>query len=1067
VTRFALRNPHLIVVLVLGLIVIGVTATLRLPTDILPLFRTPAVQILTFYPGMPAEVMEKDITSRLERWTGQANGIAGQESKSMVGVSIVKDFFREDIDPNTAMSQVTSLAMSDLYYLPPGTIPPMVMPFDPTASIPLCLLTVYSDTYGEKELYDIAYFELRNRLQGITGVIAPAVYGGKLRRILSYVDPDQLQARGLSPMDVIDSIQRYNTMIPTGSAKLGEIDYQVVANGMVEHVSELDDIPMKLEDGAPVFVGDVAETLDSSAIQTNIVRVNGRRQVYIPIYRQPGANTIEIVEGVRAMLGPIKQRLPQGVNLGLIFDQSIYVRESIANLQHEALLGGGLAVLAILLFLRSWRSTLFISLAIPISVLAAFLGLYFTDNSLNIMTLGGLALVLGRLVDDAIVVLENTHRHLALGKPPLQAALDAASEVAMPVLVATITTAVVFFPVVFLSGLGRFLFTPLAVTVAFAIGASYLVSMTLVPICCAHFLVGRTGSKGAGHGNEPDTALSEARGPMARLERRCVSVVRWSLGHRAAVVIGALVLFIGSLAMFPRLGTELFPSVDTGQFTVRVRAPSGTRIENTEALVARVEDSLRNTIPEHDLSMLVSNIGVLLDWPAAYTPNSGSMDAFILVQLTAERQHSVFEHVKTLRPLLQREFPGIEFAFETGGMLTAALNFGLPSPINIQIEGNKLDVASELAKRVTAICEVVPGAVDVRIQQKLDYPQVSLDVDRTRAAYLGLTQEDVVKNVVTSLNSSINFNPSFWIDEKNGNHYFIGAQYPESAIESMSTLEHIPVGGTGGGAGDAAVLLKNVASFSRETAPAEIGHRNISRVTDVYVAVQDRDIGSVAGEIETQLEALRSSLAQEDTDARAAGRAPRWEGYRIHMRGEVASMKESFASLGFGMALATVLVYLILVAQFRSFLDPFIIMLAVPLGAIGVAVTLWATSTPLSIQAFMGVVFMVGISVSNSVLLVEFANRAMAERGLSAADAAVESVRVRLRPILMTSLVAVLALLPMAIGYGRGTEANVPLARTVVGGLTSSTLFVLVLVPVLFALVKGNRRGASEELVHG
>jgi len=1055
--RAALRNPYLIAVLALGVVVIGLTAAFRLPTDILPLFRTPAVQILTFYPGMPAEIMEKDITSRLERWTGQANGIAGQESKSMVGVSVVKDFFREDVDPNTAMSQVTSLAMSDLYYLPPGTIPPMVMPFDPTASIPLCLLTVYSDTYGEKELYDIAYFELRNRLQGITGVIAPAVYGGKLRRILSYVDPAQLQARGLTPMDVIGAVQRYNTMIPTGSAKLGDIDYQINANGMVERVPELDDIPIKLEGGAPVFVGDVAETRDSSAIQTNIVRVNGRRQVYIPIYRQPGANTIQIVEGVRAMLGPIQERLPKGVNLGIIFDQSVYVRESIQNLQHEALLGGGLAVLAILLFLRSWRSTLFISLAIPISILAAFLGLYFTGNSLNIMTLGGLALVLGRLVDDAIVVLENTHRHLGMGKPPTQAALEAAGEVAMPVLVATITTAVVFFPVVFLSGLGRFLFTPLALTVAFAIGASYLVSMTLVPICCAHFLGSHAGATDAGSEH-----MTESRGPMARLESACADAVRWSSSHRAAVVCCTVALLGGSFALLPRVGTELFPSVDTGQFTIRVRAPSGTRIERSEALVARVEESLRSAIPEKDLAMLVSNIGVLLDWPAAYTPNSGPMDAFVLVQLSPERERSVFEYVGELRPKLRREFPGIEFAFETGGMLTAALNFGLPSPINIQIEGNKLEVASELAKRVAVLCEEVPGAADVRIQQKLDYPQISLEVDRVRAAYCGLTQEEVVKNVVTALNSSINFSPSFWIDQKNGNHYFIGAQYPEASIESMSTLEHIPVGGPG----DKPVLLKNVARFGRKTAPAEINHRNISRVTDVFVAVEDRDVGSVAAEIESKLGDLERSMAKEDEDARAAGRPPRWEGYGIRMRGEVASMKESFASLGFGMALGSVLVYLVLVAQFRSFLDPFIVMLAVPLGVIGVVLTLYATGTPLSIQAFLGVVFMVGISVSNSVLLVEFANRSMAERGLSALEAAVESVRIRLRPILMTSFVAVLGLLPMAIGYGRGSEANVPLARTVVGGLSSSTLFVLVLVPVLFVVVKGGRRGTAREVAN-
>ncbi len=1048
--RAALRNPYLIVVLALGLVVIGITVLLRLPTDILPLFKTPAVQIVTFYPGMPAEIMEKDITTRLERWTGQANGIAGQESKSMVGVSIVKDFFRDDIDPNTAMSQVTSLAISDLFYLPPGTIPPMVMPFDPTAAIPLCLLAVHSDTYGEKELYDIAYFELRNRLQGITGVIAPAVYGGKLRRILSYVDRDQLQARNLSPMDVIGAIQRGNTMIPTGSAKLGDLDYQVNSNGMVARVPELNDVPVKLEEDAPIFVGDVADTRDSAAIQTNVVRVDGRRQVYIPIYRQPGANTIQIVEGIRATLETIQERLPRDVNLGILFDQSVYVRESIRNLVHEALLGGGLAILAILLFLQSGRSTLIISLAIPLSILAAFVGLYFTRNSLNIMTLGGLALVLGRLVDDAIVVLENTHRHLALGKPSAQAAVEAAGEVAMPVLVATITTAVVFFPVLFLSGLGRFLFTPLALTVAFAIAASYLVSMTLVPICCARGLAARRSA------SVPRRVADRA---MARLEKASASAVRWALRHRVLVAGAAAVLLAGAFLSYPRLGTELFPSVDSGQFTVRARAPSGTRIEHTEGLVERIEDSLREAIPPDELAMLVSNVGVLLDWPAAYTPNSGPMDAFVLVQLAQNRKRDVFEYVRELRPKLAGEFPGIEFAFETGGMLTAALNFGLPSPINIQIEGNKLDVAADLARRVAAICERVPGTVDVRIQQKLDYPQIVLEVDRTRAAFCGLTQEGIVKNVVTALNSSINFSPSFWIDERNGNHYFIGAQYPEQDIRSLSTLEHIPVGG---GGGEGPVLLKNVARFSRRTAPAEINHKNINRVTDVFVGVEGRDVGSVAGEIEAKLEQLQTSLAREDEEARAAGQPARWEGYRVHMRGEVASMKESFAGLGFGLALSSALVYLVMVAQFRSFLDPFIVMLAVPLGLVGVVSTLFVTGTHVSIQAFMGVVFMVGISVSNSVLLVEFANRLREERGLSVSEAAVESVRIRLRPILMTSLVAVLGLLPMAIGLGRGSEANVPLARAVVGGLSFSTVLVIFLVPVLYVLLKRERGTARE-----
>lgn len=1062
--RTALKNPYLVIVLALGVLIVGVTVAMRLPTDILPLFKTPAVQVLTFYPGMPAEVVEKDITSRIERWTGQSNGIARQESKSMIGVSVVKDFFREDIDTNTAMSQVTSLAMSDLFYLPPGTIPPMVMPFDPTASIPLALLTVYSETLDEKALYDIAYFELRNRLQGITGVIAPAVYGGKLRRILTYVDRDQLQARNLSPMDVVRAVQDYNTMIPTGSAKLGEIDYQINANGMVEKVSDLGDIPVKLDGQAPVFVKDVAEAKDSSAIQTNVVRVNGRRQVYIPIYRQPGANTIQIVEGLKAMLPPILERLPKGVNLAVAFDQSIYVKEAITNLQHEAWIGGGLAILLILLFLGSVRSTLIIALALPLSILAALIGLFFTNNSLNVMTLGGLALVLGRLVDDSIVVLENTHRHLRLGKAPATAALDATAEVAMPVLVATITTAVVFFPVIFLTGMGRFLFTPLALSVTFAIGTSYLVSMTLIPVCCARFF--RPWLPEVEHENGPKPMLAERL--SHRLSSLCDRVVAWGLRRRALIVGGAAALFVSSLFLVPHIGRELFPSVDAGQFTVRVRTPSGTRIEETEKLVARVETSIREEIPTAELPLLISNIGVLLDWPAAYTPNSGPMDAFLLVQLSPDRSRSVDEYVTALRSRLRPEFPGIEIFFETGGMLTAALNFGLPSPINIQVEGNKLEVAADLARRIQSICERVPGAVDVRIQQKQDYPQIAIDVDRTRAAYCGLTQQDVVKNVVTALNSSINFSPSFWIDHKNGNHYFIGAQYPESAIDSIHTLEHIPITGSGS---SAPTLLKNLATFRRTTAPAEINHLNISRVTDVFVNVQGRDVGSVATDIEEGLAGLREEMNRDDEAALSAGRPQPWEGYRFSMRGEVVSMKESFRSLGLGLILAAALVYLVMVAQFRSFLDPFIVMFAVPLGLIGVLVMLYLAGTAFSVQSFMGIIFMVGIAVSNSVLLVDFANRLMAEQGLSSFEAARESAKIRLRPILMTSFAAVLGLLPMAIGMGRGSEANVPLAQAVVGGLTTSTLFVLVLVPVLYTLLKplgGIARDSDrKEPVHG
>jgi multidrug efflux pump subunit AcrB len=1048
--KASLRNPYAVAVLALAILVIGLTALLRLPTDILPTFKTPAVQILTFYPGMPAEIMEKDITTRLERWTGQANGIARQESKSMVGVSVVKDFFREDVDPNTAMSQVTSLAMSDLYYLPPGTIPPMVMPFDPTASIPLALISVSSPTLDEKQLYDVAYFELRNRLQSITGVIAPAVYGGKLRRILAYVDPEKAQARGLSPVDVINSIRDYNVMIPTGNAKFGALDYQINANGMVKTVAELNDLPLNVGNGPATFIRDVAKVEDSSQIQLNVVRVDGKRQVYIPIYRQPGANTIAVVEGIKAQLKPILERI-KGINLDVVMDQSVFVRDAIRNLAMEAALGAGLAALLVLIFLGSYRPMLIVVVAMPLACLGAFVGLYFTKETINAMTLGGMALVIGLLIDQSIVVIENVERHLAMGKTPREAALEGTMEVAKPLLIITVTLAVVFFPVVFLTGIGKFLFTPLAKTVIMALATSYELALTLVPVCAAKFL--RSSRR-----KEALTDKSEIRNPKSEIEQSLLTSAAtthdgggWFAGLRALyeamlaralrfrwLVLGATALvFIGSMLVFRFIGTELFPQTDPGQFMVGVRATTGLRVERTGQLIAEIEKAIQQVIPEDERKIIISNIGVLLDWPAAYTPNSGPSDAFILLQLSHKHKRSTFDYVDELREKLPRQFAGTEFSFDTGGMMTAALNFGLPSPINIQVEGNKLEVAREIAEKVKRFAETVPGAVDVRIQQRLDAPQLDVDIDRVKAAQVGLTQENVVKNIVTALNSSINFAPSFWIDERNGNHYFIGAQYREEDIKSFETVLDIPITGKKQAT---PIPLRNFAKFSRTTAPSEINHVNITRVTDIYVNVRGRDVGSVAADIERFLDQTGKDLP---------------EGYRVDMRGEVKSMKESFQSLGFGFALAVVLVYLVMVVQFRSFRDPLIVMIAVPLGLIGVAWVLYLTGSFLSIQSLMGIIMMVGIVVSFSVLLVDFANRRLEESlaqdvAKTPREAILEAAGIRLRPILMTGLAAILGLTPMAIAGG----ANIPLARAVVGGTLAAVVMVLFVVPPLYLLLK-------------
>ena len=1043
--KAALKNPHAVIVLALAILVIGLTAISKLPTDILPTFKTPAVQIVTFYPGMPAEVMEKDITTRLERWTGQSNGIARQEAKSMVGVSIVKDFFREDIDPNTAMSQVTSLAMSDLFYLPPGTIPPMVMPFDPTATIPLCLISVSSPQFDETKLYDVAYFDLRNRLQSITGVIAPAVYGGRLRRILAYVDPLKAQARGMSPLDVINSVRDFNVMIPTGNAKFGALDYQINANGMVPAVEQLNDLPLRVGNGPPTYVRDVAKVEDSHQIQTNIVRVQGKRQVYIPIYRQPGANTIAVVEGIKAQLKPILERI-KGINLDVVMDQSVYVRQAIRNLVREAALGFLLAAAMVFIFLGSARPTGIVLVALPLAVLGSLIGLYFTRQTLNAMTLGGIAVVIGLLIDESIVVLENTARHLELGASPREAALIGASEVMRPLTIVTITISVVFFPIVFMGGIGKFLFMPLALAVIFAIWTSRLLASTFVPVSAARFFT-RTAKTNSPSPQSPSSERGEREASgkdwfewFERVRARYSDALDRVLQMRRLVLGATAALFILSMFIFKLIGTELFPQTDAGQFAVKVRATTGLRVEKTEELVTQVEKAIGAVIPEKERKMIVSNIGILLDWPAAYTPNSGPQDAFVLVQLAQHHARSTFFYVDELRKKLPQQFPGIEFNFDTGGMLSAALNSGLPAPINIQVEGNKLEVSHEIAEKIKRHAETVRGAVDVRIQQRLDAPQINIDIDRVKAAQVGLTQEEVVKNVVTALNSSINFAPSFWIDEKNGNHYFIGAQYRENDIQSINSILDIPITGKNQ---TTPVALRTFGKFSRGTAYSEINHLNITRVTDVFVNVRGRDVGSVVGDIERYVDNIKNDRAQVP------------EGYSIQMRGEVKTMHESFTSLGFGFLLAIVLVYLVMIVEFRSFLDPFIVMFAVPLGLIGVAWMLFLTHTFLSIQSMMGIIMMVGIVVSFSVLMVDFANRILAEAAeknerKTPRDAIAEAATIRLRPILMTGLAAILGLMPMALFGG----ANIPLARAVVGGILAALVLVLFVVPVLYVLFK-------------
>lgn len=1073
--RVSVGNPYFVIVMALFIAVIGAVCVSRIPVDLLPAYKTPAVQVLTLYPGMPSEFVDRGMTWRLERWLTQAEGVERQESRSMIGVSIIRNYFRDDIDSNTALSQISALALSDMYYLPPGTIPPMTMLFDPTASLPTALVAASSDTLNETEVYDLSYFNVRSFLSGTPGVIAPAVFGGRLRRIYIYCDRDKLLAYNLTLMDVQKAVKEGNLLLPTGDAKFGNYDYMVNIENLMPKVDDFNRIPIKVVDGQPILIRDIGEAKDSYAIQTNAVRISrsspdpaknwkSRRQVYIPIYRRPGANTIQVVEGVKESIPDIKSRLPgrgpEELDLTVVADQSVYVRENINGLLWEAGLGGVLASLMILVFLGSIRSTGVIALTIPLSALAAVIGLYFTGQTLNAMTLGGLALVMGRLVDDALVDVENTFRHLEMGKPPRRAALDSATEIALPVLVATITTVAVFLPVVFLYGMGKYLFAPLAWTVTLAMFASYFLSRTISPAYCAYFLRAEHDSaKRFWLFRVFDRGYERYRDSFGRTLRR-------ALGHPYLVVLSCLLAFAASFLLYPRIGKELFPRIDAGQFLIGVRAPAGTRIEKTEEITQRAEAIIQREVPEHDRKMIVTNIGVLYDWPAGYTPNAGTMDATMLVELTPknERKTLAQEYAGRLREVLRRELPEVQFYFDTGGLISSALNFGLPSPINIQIEGRNLKKQYAIAEELKRLVAEVPGAVDVRIQEALDYPILNIESDRTKMLYLGVTQETVAKNIMSATNSSTNFDPAFWLDSVMGNHYFVGVTYREGDITRQS-LRDTPIGRAANGQ---PILFQDVSRVAEETAPVEISHLNLARVFNLYANVADRDVGSVAADIQKKLDAWGKPVHG------ATIKVPSWavpnpdkpgetlSGFTVRMRGEVASMQESFASLGFGLLLAILLIYLIMVAQFRSFLDPFIILFAVPLGFIGVLIMLYLTGTTLNVQSFMGVIFTVGIDVSNSVLLVEFANRLQRERGLGALEAAHEAAVVRLRPILMTSLAAVIGLLPMAL---RGGEANTPLARAVIGGLVASTLLTRFAVPCLYAIVK--RRNEPRPLGSG
>ena len=1055
-SRFSIRNPYFIVVICLALMVIGGTSVARMPVDLFPSINLPEVVVATFYSGMPPVDIETDITNPLERFFTLASGIDHMESRSMLGVSMIKVYFQPGTDADADVTELSNLALADLKRLPPGTLPPVVLKFD-ASSLPVCLVTLRGDGLTQTQLHDVGQFTIRNQIAVVKGAEIPPPFGGEYRQVMVYVDPFKMLSRQLSPMDVVKALNNSNLILPAGDVKMGPYDYYVYSNSLVKKVDDLNDVPVRTVGQRWVRISDIGEARDSHQIQYNIVRVDGQRSVYLPIMKQGGdTNTIQVVNGIRDMI-PNLFDIPKQLQANVVFDQSAYVKEAIRTLLDEGMIGLALTSLMILIFLGSLRATFAVFLSIPLSAVATFVILYLLGSTVNTMILGGLALAFSRVIDNSVISLENIYRHLEMGAAPEVASEQGGAEVSLAVLAATLTTVVVFFPVTFLYGVSKFLFSALALAVVISLFASYFVAMTVIPLFCARFLK-RVHREPEGAGGGFNTWFNRGfQGLLSGYER----LVSGALRYPALTILLLSGVFLASLAIYPALGLAFFPRTDAGQFTINLKVPTGARIENSEEYVGKVEDLTRQTVDPADFKMIVSNIGIVPDFSALYTTNAGPYTATIQVALSDSHKASSFEYMDRMRRAIQTKYPELRTFFSSGSMVDAILNMGAPAPIDVQVSSRDLDkaygVAQDLAVRIRKLASVG----EVYIPQDLNYPAVRLNIDRVHAAELGLSQKEIVNNVITSLNSNTMIAPNYWVDHQTGNDYFLTVQYYESgkpAIHNFVDLRQIPLRGTADppkrGAIDGVRLpapaltagsvrpmtvLGSVANLEFSQSPTEIDHYQIQRIADVYVTPLGEDLGKVASQITALLKEQHYS-----------------DNIRITLRGMVQQMNDSFRSFAIGLSLSVVLLFLILVAQFRSFKDPFLIMLAIPMGFIGVLVVLPLTHTTLNVMSLMGVLMLVGISASNSILIVEFAHR-LEEQGKSVKDAVITSCRVRLRPILMTSLATIIGMVPMALKIGTGSEQYAPLARAIIGGLTVSVLLTVFIVPAAYLLVYRNK----------
>ena len=1051
IVRLALRRPYTIAVLCALIGIFGVLSISKMKTDILPAIDIPVVIVVWNYPGLSAEDMERRVVFISERaMSTTVSGIQRIDSQSMSGIGILKVWFEPGSDIGGAIAQIVSVSLTASRIMPPNIAPPSIIRFN-ASNVPVAQLTVSSKTLSEQELYDYGLNFIRLRLFTIPGLATPAPFGGKSRQIMVDIDPVKVAAKGLAPGDVVQAVLASNVLVPAGSARIGTTQYDVKLNSSPATVEAFNEMPIKAVDGATVVLGDVARVRNAYATQESIVRIDGRRATYLAILKKADASTLAVVQGARDQIPAILETAPQGMELKLDFDQSVFVRAAIVNVLHEALIASILVSLMILFFLGSWRGVVIVATSIPLAILVGLVGMFLLGQTLNLMTMGGLALAIGMLVDDATVEVENIHRNRHLGKPLTVAILDGAQQIAVPALAATLTICIVFFPVVLLEGPSRFLFIPLALGVVISMLASYLLSRTLVPVL-ARLLMANEELHAEGEALKEGASLVQRFNHwrderFRKFQDFYGRVLTDVLAHRSFVLgAGGLVLLYSAALPFA-VGLDFFPAVDAGQMRLHYRAPIGTRLEETEKLVVQLEKRIGQIVPASELSTVNSTIGMPVFFNLAFvqTDSTGSQDADILIALKPGHQPTA-QYVERLRRELPDEFPGSSFYFQPADIVSQVLNFGLSAPIDVQIDGPDAQSSFEVAQRLAQKIRGIPGAADVRIPQVLSHPALAVDVDRQRAAQIGVTERDVASNLLVSLSSSSLVAPSFWINPKNNVNYPVVVQTPERQIDSIASLLSTPLGrnalvsttrpgeeNVGG-----AAYLGAVARVRPDTDLSMINHVAVQRVIDVQASASGRDLGGVALDIQKAIDGL--------------GQLPK--ATHLHIRGQSESMFAAFGRLGLGLVLAIALVYLLLVVLFQSFIDPFIILVAVPGALIGVLWMLAATGTTLNVESFMGAIMAVGIATSNSILLVNSANDLRVSEKLDPLGAAVAAGKLRLRPVLMTALAMMLGMVQMALAFGEGGEQNAPLGRAVIGGLLVATFVTLFVVPAVYTLLR-------------